>query len=441
MTTMNTKAVEEVEIADIVAGEATIRVRRRWLKWLAAAVVAAGALAAFAGTQLSGRSAVVRYETQPAKTGSLTVAVAATGNLQPINQVNVGSELSGSVRSVHAQVNDRVRAGQVLARLDTSKLEAQIQQADASLASARARVLQAEATVRESEASLARLRRLRDLTGGRTPSSADLEGAEAAFARAQADEATARASVSQAAAALAVLQTDLSKAVIRSPTSGIVLTRTVEPGQTVAASLQAPELFLLAEDLTRMELHVSVDEADVGRVKAGQEATFTVAAYPDRKYQARITRVHYGSTTTGGVVTYETVLQVANPDLSLRPGMTGTAEIVTEKLEDALIVPNAALRFRPEEASGGAQASQAKSGSGPGLLSALVPRPPVRARGPRQGANRGSGGQARVWILQEGQPVPVAVKTGLSDGLFTELREGDVAPGTALVVGTATGRK
>jgi HlyD family secretion protein len=342
---------------------------------------------------------------------------------------------------VHADVNDRVKPGQTLARLDASKLEAQIEQSKAALASARAKVLQAQATVRESEATLARLHRLRELTGGRTPAQADVDGAEAAFARATADEATARASVAQAAAALAVLQTDLSKAVIRAPTSGIVLKRSVEPGQTVAASLQAPELFVIAEDLTRMELHVSVDEADVGRIRTGQEATFTVAAYPDRKYEARITRVHYGSTATGGVVTYETVLRVANPDLTLRPGMTGTAEILVEKLEDALLVPNAALRFTPEEApAGGARVVQATAGSGSGLLSALLPKPPMRGRNRRAQALAGApaekSGKARVWVLKDGRPVAVPITTGSTDGAFTHVLRGDLAPGTPLVVGT-----
>jgi HlyD family secretion protein len=374
------------------------------------------------------------YRTEKARRGDLVVTVTATGNLEPTNQVDVGSELSGTVRSVEVDYNHRVKVGQVLARLDSSKLEAQNLQSKAALASAKAKVLQAQATVKEATSNLKRLRQVRKLSGNTSPSPYEIDAAEAALDRAKADEAGARAAVSEARAVLETNETDLKKAVICSPINGVVLSRSVEPGQTVAASLQAPVLFTLAEDLTQMELHVDVDEADVGQVREGQGATFTVDAYPDRTFQARITQVRYGSETNGGVVTYETVLKVENTDLSLRPGMTATADITVRKVEEVLLIPNAALRFTPPAPAEG------KPASGRGLLDALLPHPRRRESRKRSG-NTGSRNQQRVWTLQEGQLVPVAVTTGVSDGTLTEVTGGDVSSGMPVVVDTVGERR
>jgi HlyD family secretion protein len=371
----------------------------------------------------------VRYETAEARTGDLTVTVSATGNLEPTNQVDVGSELSGIVESVAVDDNDTVKVGQVLARLDTSLLKAEVLRARAALAAAEARVAQAAATVTEADNALARLRRVRELSGGQVPSRNEMDTAEATLARARADLTAAEAQAGEARAALDVDQTNLAKSVIYSPINGVVLSRQVEPGQTVAASLQAPVLFTLAEDLTQMELPVDVDEADVGRVRAGQSATFTVDAYPERSFPARITRVSYGSQIVDGVVTYEAVLGVDNADLSLRPGMTATAEIVVEQVAGALLVPNAALRFAPVETGASAR-------SGGSLLGKLFPRPPRRGRNGQRAAG-GEGGR-RVWTLVDGRPQAVAVTTGVTDGTLTEVRSGDIAPGTAVVVGAVT---
>jgi HlyD family secretion protein len=375
-----------------------------------------------------------QYRTEDARRGDLIVTVTATGNLEPTNQVDVGTELSGTIRSVDVDYNDRVKVGQVLARLDTLKLQAQNLQYKAALASAKAKVLQAQATVKEAASNLKRLRQVRELSGNRSPSQYEIDAAEAALDRAVADEASAKAAVSQAQAVLEANETDLQKAVIRSPINGVVLRRSVEPGQTVAASLQAPVLFTLAEDLTQMELHVDVDEADVGQVREGQGATFTVDAYPDRTFQAQITQVRYGSETTGGVVTYETVLKVENIDLSLRPGMTATADITVQKVEDVVLIPNAALRFTPPAPA------ERKPASGGGLVNALLPHP--RRREPqKRGGNTGSRNHQRGWILQAGQLVPVAVTTGATDGTLTEVTSGDVSPGMPLVVDTVGGKR
>jgi len=332
-------------VQELIEGSRHSRHRvRRW--WIAAGAAAALLVLALLLTPRGG-APVPQYRTEEATTGPLVVKVSATGNLQPTNQVDVGSELSGIVAQVFVDENDRVHAGQVLAMLDLSRLRDAVERSRAALAAAQAQVLQAEATVAEKRAALGRLQRVYRQSEGAFISSSDMDAADANAKRADADLASARAAVTQARAALSSDETNLAKASIRSPIDGIVLAREVEPGQTVAASFQAPVLFTLAEDLAKMELHVDVDEADVGRVAVGQDATFTVDAWPGRRYEAVINRVGYGAQQKEGVVSYLAVLAVRNEDLSLRPGMTGTAEIVTLRRENALLVPNAALRFTP----------------------------------------------------------------------------------------------
>jgi HlyD family secretion protein len=405
---------------------------RKWGRWLAAVLlIAVAAVAAWIFLSGKEKSAATKYKTEPVRRGALTVIVTATGTLKPTNSVDVGSELSGIVKSAEADYNSRVKVGQVLARLDTTKLEATITQSRASLESAQAKVLLAEATVAETKAKLAQLRKARELSQGKLSSQLEVDAAEAAFARAQADAASAAAAVSQARAVLEANQTDLAKAVIRSPINGIVLARSVEPGQTVAAAFTAPVLFTLAEDLTRMDLHVNVDEADIGKIREGQKAAFSVAAYPNRTFTALITQARYGSSTTSGVVTYETILKVSNPDLSLRPGMTATADITVRQLEAALLIPGAALRFTPPV--------QQETKSSTGLLGSLLPRPP---RPSQQSDNGTTGkGQQRVWILKNGRLVAVPVTIGSTSGSLTEVTSGDLTSGTPVVVDILTGGK
>ena len=395
----------------------------RWL--LVASVLAAlgvGGLAFFrsrAETQ-----AAPRYQTETVNRSNLRVTVSATGKLAPVNEVEVGSELSGTIEAVFVDYNDRVKKGQVLARLDLAKLQDAIAKAKAALASADAKVLQTVATVQEARANLKRLRQVAKLSGGKVPSPAELETAEATQQRAIADEASARAAVDEARATLRSSETDLTKASIRSPIDGVVLARSVEPGQTVAASLQAPVLFTLAENLAQMELQVDVDEADVGQVREGQSATFSVDAYPNRNYPARIGLVRFGAETVNNVVTYKTILNVNNDDLSLRPGMTATAEIVTTERANVLLVPNAALRFTPP------QPAEAESKSGGGLLASLLPRPPrslTQRRRPTNAKDTRSAAR-RIWILRGGQPVAVPVTVGSSDGRMTEVMSEGLEP-------------
>lgn len=402
---------------------------KKYLKWVAIAAVVFLALYWFINR---GDRASTSYITQDARRGDITVTVTATGNLEPRNQVDIGSELSGTMRIVNVDVNDEVKAGQVLAVLDTTRLKAQVLQQESSLASAEARVLQSEATLKEARANYQRLLKVRELSGNKIPSEQDMDVAAAAVARGEGDLAAAKASVAQARASLEAVRTDLGKTAIKSPINGVVLVRSVEPGSTVAASLQAPILFTLAEDLKKMELHVSVDEADVGSVQVGQKATFTVDAFANRTFSAHITQVHYASSntqksssssqssaTSTGVVTYETVLEVDNSDLLLRPGMTATAQIVTTNIEDTLLIANAALRFEPA----GVQFTGMPGGNGRSALQALMPGPP---RGMRGGGRNQGGAMRRIgraWILEDGKPALVFFRPGASDGRFTQVLE------------------
>ncbi len=409
-------------LKQLLHGHASGRSRRPWY-WLA------GALALIAGAALfflrSGQDAETpRYRSETAQLGELVVKVSATGNLQPTNQVDVGSELSGIIEQVFVDVNDRVQKGQVLARLDLSKLKDSVAKSRAALAVAEAQVLQSRATEAEARAALGRYQRVAELSAGQVPSQREMDTAIANLKRAQADQASARASVAQAKATLQSGETDLHKASLRSPIDGVVLTRKAEPGQTVAASFQAPVLFTLAEDLSKMELQVDVDEADVGQVSEGQNATFSVDAWPGRQYDAVITRVSYGSQEKDGVISYLTVLEVDNDDLSLRPGMTGTAEITTLTRENALLVPNAALRFTPPETA----TVQKKSGGS--VLRALMPGPP---RLPKQQAQSSGNATPRVWVLRDGQPAPLEVRTGASNGRVTEILEGSLTAGMEVI--------
>jgi HlyD family secretion protein len=374
----------------------------------------------------SGPSSLTQYKTEQVNRGDLTVLVNATGTLEPTNEVEVGSELSGIIKSVEVDYNSKVKVGQVLARLDTSKLEAQVTQSKAALESAKAKVWQIQATLNETRSKLTQYEKVRELSDNKVPSQTEFDAAQAAYERAKADEASAKAAVAQAEAALATYETDLGKSVICSPIDGIVLTRNIERGQTVAASFETPILFTIAEDLTQMELHVNVDEADIGKVKEGQEATFSVDAYPDRTFNARIIQTRYGSQTVDGVVTYETVLKVDNTDLSLRPGMTATADIIVLKIENTLLVSGSALRFKMS------QAQEEKKNNG-GLVGTLLPRPPVRESKPKE-ANLSGSHQQQVWVLKDGQPVEVSVTTGATDGVMTEIVDGDIEPGMALIV-------
>lgn len=393
--------------------------RKLWLAVGAGVLVLLVLIWIFASGNKNGSG---QYISEEATVGKLVVTVSASGTLQPTKAVDVGSEMSGMLASVLVQENDKVTKGQLLAQLDTAKLKDAVTRSQAALASAQAAVAQAQATVAEAKASLSRMRQVAELSGGKVPAKTELETAEAALQRAQANEASARASVVQAQAALKTDETNLAKATIRSPVDGVVLTRKVEPGQTVVAAMTIPVLFTLAEDLSRMELQVKVDEADVGHVQLGQAASFTVAAWPGRKFPASIKRVGIGSTISDNVVTYKTVLDVANDDFALRPGMTATASIVTAERENVLLVPNAALRFTPPQASAPKQ--------GGSFVGSLLPRPPSEQKRVTVSAAPGA---AQVWVLGEKGPQAVPVSIGVSNGRLTEVLGGELKAGMAVI--------
>lgn len=381
------------------------------------------------------------FATREVRKGNLTVSVSATGNLKPVNQVDVGSEQSGKITQVYVDVNDRVTRGQRLAELDTRRLVDTVNQNRAQVASSEASVAQAQAQVALAKATLDRQENVFRLSGGRVPARTELDAARADYQSALGSLRAAQAQVSVSRAQLSSAQTNLSIAQIVSPVTGVVLSRDIEPGQTVAASFNAPVLFTIAEDLTKMEVEVSVDEADVGQVKEGQSATFAVDAFPGRSFPARVTRVNVGSNassssssstsgttataTTGTVVAYTAVLAVDNKDEILRPGMTATADIVTQELRDVLLVPNSALRFKP---------SAEKQGGG---ITSVLPGPGRMRRG---GGNRqvsfGAGSSQTVYVLgEDGAPKAVQVVVGASDGARTVITGGDLKPGMRVITG------
>ncbi|MDR7308638.1 efflux RND transporter periplasmic adaptor subunit [Rhodoferax saidenbachensis] len=400
--------------------------------WVGAVVLVAAVAGGLIWKGRQQASQAPSYVTETVARGHLALSVMANGTLQPTRSVSIGSELSGTVLRVLVDVNDHVKKGQVLVELDTSKLGDQVKRSRATLASAQAKLAQAVVATREARTSLARLEEVARLSGGKVPSKTELDTGRATLETAQAAELSAQAAVADAKAAAATDETNLSKASIRSPIDGVVLTRTVDPGNAVAASLQAVTLFTVAEDLGKLRLQVNVDEADVGSVQLGQKASFTVSAYPTRKFPAKVTRVAFGSTITDNVVTYITYLEVDNTDQTLRPGMTASATIAATERDDALLVPNTALRFSPLASTGGGGAAASKGG----IVSSLMPRMPG---GTRKAGGSGSAGAARqVWVLRDGAAGAVAVTPGISDGRMTEITAGELQVGDKVITDQRT---
>jgi len=385
------------------------------------------------------------YITQDVRQGDLNVTVSATGNLAPTNQVEVGSEISGTVDKVLVDYNDRVVKGQTLAIIDTELLDETINQSRATLAARQADINQARATLADAEAQLNRFQQVYKLSGGKVPAKTEMETAIANRDRAAAAVKTAEANAVAAQADLSSNETRRDKAVIKAPVTGVVLARKIEPGQTVAASFNTPTLFILAEDLHSMQLEVAIDEADVGQVKSGQSATFTVDAYPGESFPARIRRVNVGSnnlsttssasssssaaaaSSSSNVVAYDAILTVNNRSGKLLPGMTATADIAVNAVHNALLVPNGAFRFTPGQSS--------KGGQNQGLMSGMTARPRFR-RGAEQERKIGAGSRQTIYIVgSNGQPQPIQVVTGASDGRNTAVQSKDLKPGMEVITG------
>ncbi len=389
--------------------------RRRLMYWIAGI----GAVLLVVFFLFSGGGSKVSYSTDAVTRGPLSVKVTATGTLKPMNQVDIGAEVSGRIVKVNADFNDIVKAGAVLAEVETTQLEARRVQTEAQLASARASVREAESNLSDAQRRLARVL---ELSKARAISQQDLDTARSNVNRMSAALEVAKSNVALQEAALKAAIGDLEKAVIKSPIDGIVLYRSIESGQTVAASFQTPVLFTIASDIKGLELLADVDEADVGQVKEGQHATFTVDSFPNRTFEAEIKQLRNApkkaegaQAASQGVVVYQAKLAVNNETGLLKPGMTATAEVIVKSVDSALLVPNAALRFVPPEVEmSEAMALEAQDQSG-------TPAPQPAPRDPTAG---------RIFIEgPDGKPVERKLKIGVTDGKLTEVLEGELNEG------------
>ena len=402
--------------------------KSRWRYLWLLAIVLAGAAWWYWQTDNSNQQAN-QYLTEKSRVSDLVVTVTATGTVEPTNKVEISSELSGTIRTVDVDDNDIVSRDQVLAHLDTSKLEATVEHSRATLTARQARVAEMDATVTEMREAYDRASTLAERG---ISSREQYLAAKAAFERAKAALNSAKADIRVAEADLKVDETNLDKACICSPIDGIVLQRNVEVGQIVASSLQAPVLFTIAEDLRKMEIRVDIDEADIGKVDVGNKATFTVEAYQDRSFPAVISELRFMPETVEGVVTYKAILSIDNQDMLLRPGMTATAEITVAEIADALVVPNAALRFMPPSDE------EAATTGGTGLLGMLFSRPPSSA--PITANDADEKGRKTLWVLRDDAAFAVDVLPGLTDASVTEILEGDLGEGESVIVDLAAER-
>jgi len=378
----------------------------------AAVVLVIGALASRAF--LAKESEATRYRTQPVSRGPLVTDVTATGTVNPVVTVQVGTYVSGPIQAIYADFNAAVKKGQLVAKIDPRPFELRVQQAEATAANARAKLAKAHADVRYKSLNLERNRKLaregivaQDL----------IDTTVSALDQARADVALEEAEVQQADAALAEARVNLGYTDIISPVDGVIVSRSVDVGQTVAASFQTPTLFLIAEDLTKMQVDTNVSESDIGVIREGQRATFTVDAFPDRQFTGTVTQVRNAPQNVQNVITYDVVVGAGNADLALRPGMTANVSVETGRRDDALRVPTAALRFRPHAAEGGTPRSTGSPGS----------------HGASGGA-KDAPAHMRVFILRDGRPAPVPLETGLSDDSFTEVTRGALNEGDPVIV-------
>lgn len=388
--------------------------------------VALGAAGIGAYWFLKGGDQQANYKLAKIEKGPLTAAVAAAGTLNPVSAVQVGSQISGQIKEILVDFNSPVKAGQLVARIDPETYQYKVRQAEADLEATRSAVNVQRAQAYQAQVNLAEAERDFErktlLVEKKFMSAADRDKAkttlDAARAQLQLTEAQVKNSesvVSQREAQLAQARVDLARTEIRSPVDGVVVKRSIEPGQTVAASLQAPELFIIARDLTDMQVETSIDEADVGRVRIGQKATFTVDAFPNRSFQGEVRQVRKAATVVSNVVTYTVIVSAANPEMTLLPGMTANVRISTALKDGVLKVANAALRFKPGNDEG------------------KPAGPPANARAATSPAKGGS----RLWVVGDGgKPRPITVQTGITDGTSTEVSGEGVSEGMEVIVGT-----
>ncbi len=386
--------------------------------WIVALSVAALGGAGTVYYRLNASSERPNIMTGVVTRGAVVETVQATGTLQPVDTVEVGSQVTGSVQTLGADFNSRVTAGQVLATLDPASLQAQVDQASATVARLAAEVNRARVTLADAET---KLRRAEALSRDQLISDADFDTARTTRDAAQASVVSAQAQVVQAKASLDQARVNIGHTIIRAPSAGVVLSRNVEIGQTVTSGLQTPTLFVIARDLQKMELQASVDEADIARVAAGQAVAFTVDAHGARQFAGRVSQVRLQPIVAQNVVSYTTMIDVDNPDLALKPGMTATVRIETARDDDSLRVPTAAVRFRPTA----------------DVLQAMghAPEPTTgRAGQPRRSLGRGG---TAIWTLADGRLQRVPVEVGVSDGALVAVKADELAEGATVVTGVA----
>ena len=410
------------DAAAILAETKSRRRRARIYQIIGVLLVVMSAGGVYFWRSKSSKAKGVRYLTAVAQVGDLKETVTATGTLKGLDSVDVGSQISGKLTKINVDFNDHVTVGQVLAEIDTAQLQSRVEQSKAQVNAADASVVLAKATQAQTKAQY--LRSL-DLSQKGLISSKDLDSAKADADRASASITSATAQATLARASLKDAQTQLSYAVIRSPIDGIVLSRLVEPGQTVAASMSAPILFTLARDLTQLRLYVDIDEADVGKVKEGQTASFLVDAWSGHGFSSKVVSVHNLPTTGQTVVTYQAVLSVDNSERLLRPGMTATATITTDERKGVLLVPNAALRFSPPASAKGSAAGGIPflGGNVPGGVPRTGGGGAARARTGKK-VITAADSQGLVYLLEEGRPKRTVVEIAGTDGERTEIKSG-----------------
>jgi HlyD family secretion protein len=382
------------------------------------AVLVAGAVGVAAYYKRSSDAAHPGFTTAVVTSGPVVSRVQSTGTLQAVTTVAVGSQVSGTISSLHADFNSRVRKGQVLARLEPSLFQTQVEQAEATVQRLEADV---ERAAVEVEDATAKLRRAEQLSAQQLISANDLDTARTTARQAQAGLKSARAQVAQARAAVNQSRVNLGHAIITAPVDGIVVSRTVDVGQTVAASMQAPTLFVLAEDLSRMQVNASVDEGDIGQIQPGQPVTFQVDAYPEEVFTGTVRQVRLDPVVEQNVVSYVTVIDVPNRELKLKPGMTANVSVEIARADQALRVPNAALRFRPD----------------PEVLQAMGRPQQGRADDSQRAARRAERSGQSVWALSEAGLRRIGVRTGINDGTTTAVTSGDLQEGARVVTGVA----
>jgi HlyD family secretion protein len=404
--------------------------KRNKILFTTAALLLAGG-AGFAYWRMGGESAEVPFVTTPVKRGSITQIVSSTGTLQAMVTVQVGSQVSGTIEKLYGDFNSKVKAGQIVAQLNQDKFRAAVDQARANLVAAQSNFAKSKVSVEDAGRTLERTRELRkrELTA-----QSDLDAAQTAYDAAAAQLEVNKAQMVQAQAAINQVSVDLNNTIIRSPVEGIVISRNVDVGQTVAASLQAPTLFTIANDLSKMEVHTNVDEADVGNVWEGQDVSFTVDAFPARRFRGKVYQVRNAPVNVQGVVTYNAVVRIDNKEMLLKPGMTANVQFLVSRQEDVLTIPNMAMRFKPPDQKDAAQdlLRQEKSR----VAAPVGSRRTSRVAGAGAGGTRGNR-RVTIYLLKENKPQPVEVQLGITDGSRTEVREG-LNESDPVIIGTSS---